>query len=173
MIDDRHLTRIAELYPVPKYELTPEVLAYHEAGHVIVGRELGSRPYKAAINRKKLNGITRSKGGRKSDNKNYSGELQSLSLEIRRLINTRAAAGFRAGEISERIYTGASVNGVVLTGSTDDIRARVALSAVHLSALSQYPDLLAKKILTDHWKEVEQIASQLLTHGVIYWDRCK
>lgn len=169
MIDERHLFQVSQLFSSPKYDFTPEVLAYHEVGHVIVKRALGSTPSKVAINRNKLIGITISKKQIKPDTLNVNNEFEALPLSFRRLVKARLAAIYRAGEICERILTGTTVKGVVLTGSHDDIKARIALSQVGLSGLSQYPDLLAKKILMDKWKEVEQVANQLLDKGVIYY----
>jgi len=170
MIDEGLMFRIAELCKKPDYEFTSETLAFHEAGHAVVQRVLGLKPSKTAIDRKKLIGIAIT-GGNKTPAPNAKhSSLKSMPLEFRRLINCRWAAISKAGEICERMHAGKSVKGVVLTGSPDDLKARAFLGEVGLSALSAYPDRLAKKILTDNWQEVVAIAEQLLEKGAIYWE---
>lgn len=176
MIDESLMFRVSALYPKPHYEFTPEVLAFHEAGHAVVQKALGYQLKKTAIDRNKLCGISLAviQTPLQKDKIIKGSSIQELPLEIRSLIYRRAACKSAcismAGEIAERIFMNLEVKGIVLSNSRDSRLARIALRSARLSALSAYPDRLAKDILKKSWSEVESIASELLERGAINWN---
>ena len=166
MIDKDKMFRLAKLHRHPVYEVTAEVTAIHEAGHNVVQLVTGLKPTKTTVNRKELTGVAKYE--------TYSTEcstpLEEMPIEVQQMGACILAAMYQAGGIAERIFTGTSVEGIVMPYGIDEKASRKILAMVGLPALSQYPDLLAKEILLKHWPMVKKIAHELQINGEIEWD---
>ncbi|MBY0459612.1 MAG: hypothetical protein K2V38_20020 [Gemmataceae bacterium] len=132
-----------------------EVTAYHEAGHAVIALALGRTIHKVSVlpNRERLGEVRFSKGARPTDDWVEREILIAL-----------------AGMAAEARHTGTYSH----DEATQDLRfvRRLALERKSERQVERYEQRMLDKVeymLADegHWKAVELIVAELLTHGEI------
>jgi hypothetical protein len=139
-----------------------ERIAYHEAGHAVVGVCMGFGVVSATIMEDKTRGtITWYSAGHTE----FSIPLPMRTPTTSRKDCRKAAIVLLAGEAAQRKFSPRSVRKVHIEG--DRFNLDNTVSRFEIPALLKRTIELVEK----HWPMIETMASELLKHGTIYLKR--
>ncbi len=166
------LTRVFPISSIPRRPPDVETLAFHEAGHAIVGLF-----FCLPIDKAELEIPTNEKEvlrGRVTLKNGSSGlDDSEIPLALKQKVALELGAWYAAGLQAELLHHDLTVSGPVFPGSHDytNLNKALAWGFGHPQPV-YYCQQLSKAILTGLWPAVESLAEALLVQHCVSVDEC-